>query len=363
MQLAVSTADPSDKITVSWYEAIPPFAETELARLYGHIHSSLAFFKTSRPTESVGTYVAWQGDRPIAMLVFQCKNGKVDVYNEMISISEEEIHRFACHVFEHFSKVDIISFKALQSDLKRLPFPFQRHNSKENWVIDLPATPDEYTARLGKATRENVRRYRKRLVRDYPSFNHQVHINDEIDEQNAREIIELSKVRISSKKKKFGIDDEEAQRIFRLAKECGIANVMRIDDRLCAGTLSYCVGSEHLAEVVAHDTHYNEYRLGTLCYYVTICESITRGAKRFHMGGGRNEYKTRLLGVRQDMDRLEIYRSYRHMMLNPHRVLKTTIQASVRRVKVWLLERENSLVTRSVFRSLHLFRTFTGKDG
>ena len=361
--MTVDVAAPSDEITVSCYiNEIPPFAENELARLYGHIHSSLAFFKTSRPTEYVSTYVACQHGRPITLLIFRCRKGTVDVYNEMISISQAEIERFACYVFEHFSEVQVISFKAIQSDVQRTRFPFQRYNAKENWVIDLPATPEEYTSRLGKATRDNVRRYRKRLVRDHPSFDYRFHVKNTIDGQQVREIIELSKARISAQKKKFGIDDDEAQRIIRLARECGFVNMMQIGGRLCAGTVSYYVGSDYLAEVVAHDSRYDNYWLGTLCYYLTICESITRGAKKFHMGGGRNEYKTRLLGVRQDMDCLEIYRSYGHMALNLRRVAKTALYGAVRKIKVWLLEREKSVITQSVFRSLYVLRRLAGKE-
>ena len=352
-----------DEITESCYVGeIPAFAEVELARLYGHIHSSLPFFRTSRPADSVSTYVAWKDGKPLTLLVFRRASGKVDVYNEMFVIAADEVCRFAHYIFKHFDDVDVISFKAVRTDMQRLPFPFQRHDAKENWEIDLPATPEEYTARLGKATRENVKRYRRRLLRDHPSFEHQFQVAGEIDEQQVREIIELSRARITSKKMKFGMDEAEVMRIVRLAKECGFVTVLRIGGRVCAGTVSYCVGTEYLAEVVAHDSRYDAYWIGALCYYMTICESISRGAKKFHMGGGRNEYKTRLLGVRHDMDRIDIYRSYGAMGRNLDAVMKIAAGAVVRRVKVWLLDREKSVVTQSVFRVLHALRKLRGEE-
>jgi hypothetical protein len=348
---------PSDQITVSCYvNEIPLFTEAELARLYGHIHSSLAFFSTSRTTENVSTYVVLQGCQPTTLLLFQYKNGVVDVFNQMIFISQEEIYRFAQYIFEKFSLAHVICFRAIRTDLQTLMFPYQRHNSKEDWVINLPATPNEYTASLGKATRENVKRYSRRIVRDHPSFTQRFYIEESIDEQDIRKIIELSEARISAKKKKFAIDDEETKRIIKLIKQCGFANIIQIEGRLCAAIIGYRVGSGYKAEIVAHDSKYDRYWIGTLCYYMAICGSIVHGAKKFHMGGGRYEYKARLLGVRQDMDCVEIYRSYAHLAFNPCRVTKTAINSYIRRIKIWLLEHEKSFITQTILHFLYHLR-------
>ena len=357
---AESVVAPDEITEVCYLNGIPAFAETELARLYGHVHSSVPFFRTSRPADCICTYVAWQNGVPIALLVFRRRKGVVHVYNELVSIPGDEINRFARYIFQHFKSVNVISFKGVQSDIRRLSFPHQCYNSKENWEIDLPSTPEEYTARLGKATRENVKRYRKRLLRDHPSFTQGFYTRGEIDEQQVREIIELSKTRISAKRMKFGMDEAEIARIVRFAKERGFVCVMYIGGKICAGTVSYCVGSEYLAEVVAHDSRYDAYWLGTFCYYTTICESISRGARKFHMGGGRNEYKTRLGGVRRDMRRIEIYRSYGCMAHNLDRVASIAAAGCVRMIKVWLLEREKSLITQSVFRFQHALRRLRG---
>ena len=355
-RLSNSTAQ-SSEITISCYlHEIPPFVERDLVRLYGHLFSSLPFFRIFKSLEDVSTYVVRQGGQAITVLLFRYKEGEIDVFNEMIRIDEAELQRFASYMFAKFDRACVISFKAIQTNLQSLPFPFQQHNAKDDFVILLSRMPQDYTARLGKATRANIKRYMKRLVQNHPSFSYQFYEKEDIDEQHIRAIIDLSKDRISARKKKFGVDENETQGLIRLAKVCGMVNVVRINGRLCAGTISYRTGSGYIAVVNAHDAQFDEYWLGTLCYYLTICESMVRGGKAFHMGGGRYEYKKRLLGVRQDMDRIEIYRSYRHCVLRFDRVVKTLFASWVRKLKLWVLAREKSLISQLVIRILHFYR-------
>jgi len=342
-------------VTVSCHvDAIPPFTEAELTRLYGHAYSSLAFFRTCQPTDNVSTYVAWQEDKPIVLLVFRLENGTIHVLNEFIALDAVEVLRFAHTVFRAFTSATAIRFPALQTDVEALPYPYQKHNAKEDWVITLPVRPDDYLARLGRATRDKIKRYRRKAARDFPSLTHAIVERDAISEDMVRGIIRLSEARISAKKKRFGIGEAETQRILRLARECGFVSVLHIDGQLAAGMICCRNGTHCLTEVIAHDPAYNDYRLGMLCYYMTICESIARGVRTFHMGGGREEYKAHLLGVRQDMDCLEIYRSWKHLPLIPHRAARTALEGRLRRVKIWLLAREKSALTRGVFRALML---------
>ncbi len=337
-------------------DGIPVFAEAELARLYGHIHSSVAFFETSRIIYDAKTYISHENHKISAVIIFRIEGKCAEILNEFICLNSVEIQKFSDYIFCNFRSVHAIRFHAIQADTGSLPYPSQRHNSKENWVITLPRTPTQYTDSLGKATREKIKRYSKKILKDFPSLSYEFYENEEIQEEHIRTLIKLSQARITSKKKPFGIDEDETKRIIRLAKRCGVVNVARIDGRLCAGMITYRVGFQYLTEVIAHDPNYNEYRLGTLCYHRTICESIARGAKKFHMGGGREDYKAHLLGVRQDMDRLLIYRSYAHMALSPCLVAKTAADGCVRRMKVWLLAHEKSLVTQAVYSFLFLLR-------
>jgi len=133
MESATGAGAPARCAEVSehcYLNEIPAFAESELARLYGYIHSSLAFFRTFRPRDGVNTYVTWRDGVPVTLLVFRCDGRRVDVYNEMCFIPGADIGRFARYVFSHFDRVHIISFKGVLTDPSHLPFPTLRYTTR-----------------------------------------------------------------------------------------------------------------------------------------------------------------------------------------------------------------------------------------
>jgi hypothetical protein len=349
----------SEEMTISCHEReIPSFVERELEQLYQNIHCSLAFFRKFRKLEDVSTYIVRKGGEATAVFLFKCENRKVAVLNEMIRIDDEEIHRFANYVFARYSGVAVITFQAIQTTGANLPYPCQQCTGTEDFSMRLPATPDEYTASLGKATRDYIRRFSRKIVRSHPSCTFRFQTGSEVDEQTIGDLIAMCKTKMESKKRKFALNEKEAKGLIRLARVCGFVHTARIDGRLCAGSLSYRVGSHQFVFIIVHDAEFDEFRLGTICYYFTICESILRGAKEFHMGRGWYEYKRRLLGVRQEFDRLVIYRSYWHMALHCDSVVKTACTGYVQRLKLWLLHprHQNSFISRFAVQLLHVVR-------
>jgi CelD/BcsL family acetyltransferase involved in cellulose biosynthesis len=225
--------------------------------------------------------------------------------------------------------------------------------------VTLPHTVEEYMASLGKSTRSYVYRYLNRLRRHFPSCCHQVYTKHEIGEQHIHDIIRLNKIRMAHKGKASVIGHEETQRIIRLARECGLVSVVTIDGRICAGTINYTVGRNSFLEVVAHDPGYNDYRLGTLCCYLTVCECIARGSEEYHFLWGKNEYKYRLRGVQRNLSNLSIYRSRLQFLLNGGMALRIAVNGYIHSAKLWLLDkarRQNSLVSRLAFHALNSLR-------
>lgn len=354
-----NTAIEQEEITVSCYvNEVPPFIETELARLYGSLHSSLPYFKVFRSMEKVSCYVARRESDPIAILLFHRVNGKIDVLNEMLEIDQRELGRFARYVFAKFSDANIISFKAIKANTHKLGFPVQKCNAKDTYMIALPATPQEYTAGLGKSTRSTTRHQLNKVVRDYPSFTSRFYVNEEIEDQHVREIIKFNEARITSKAYKFSHDEN---RIITLAKMCGFVNVITIDGRVCAGTVNYRIGSSYFGEVIGYDFSYEKSGVGKLALYLTICESITRGGKKFYLGGGRFDFKSRMLGVQLDMDRVEIYRSYAQLILNLDKAATAAIKGYVRQIKVWLRKHEDNRCAQLVFNSFYFWKNLRNK--
>jgi hypothetical protein len=349
----------SPDITINCYEnEVPSFVGAEIDRLYGHIDSSLSHFNMRRRATGASTYVARLGNHPVAILLFKREETKVSVINEMIRIEEEEMLRFIHYIFDTYQSVSIISFSFIRKEVRKLPFPHQEFNLSEDLVLTLPATPQAYLASLGKNTRRNIKRYSETLVKDFPSYCYRIYEKEEISEQHIREIIDLNKTRITDKNILFGISEEQTEWIVQLAKVCGMVGIATIDARICGGAIAFRIGENYFMHIIGHHPRYNDYSLGILCYFLTICEGILRGGKEFHFAGGRYEYKYRLSGVQRDMACVDIYRSYKSYWMNADTVLKNAIKAGLRRAKMQTLdmERQNSFTARNVTRLIKVLR-------
>jgi hypothetical protein len=332
----------SEKIIITCYEnEVPSFVAAEMDLLYEHINSSLTHFGVIRQAIGASTYVVRDEDRTIVILLFKRNKNIVSVINEMIKIEEDEILRFSNYIFSTYQTVSKISFSFIQKNILRLPFPFQQLVWSEDIVLTLPLSQEAYLASLGKNMRRNIRRYTDRLTCDFPSYHYQVYQGEEICEQHIRNLLDLSKARITEKNTPFIIGQEEADWIVRATKKCGLVGVATINGTTCGGAISYRVGKNYFMHTIAHDSKYNGYSLGTLCYYNTICESILRGGKEFHFLWGKYEYKYRLLGVDRYMASLAIYRSYKSYLYDIDLLIINVIKNYIRHVKLQTLEMEH----------------------
>jgi hypothetical protein len=336
---------------------IPDFVEQELAARYETLHSSLPFFRVWRSLGNASCYVDRGEDRAPDILLFHCEHRRLIVLNEMIDIAPAALERFVRYVFEHLPAIDVIRFDAVRTAPARIGFPMQQYNAKETWVIPLPATADAYLAALGKSTRAKLRSHLNGISKNFPSFTIKVLVNGDIDEDVVRHIARLSEQRIGTRGVRLKHDVE---RMMALARTCGLVTLLMIDGRLCAGSLNYCVGTSWFGEVTAHDPGYDRHGLGTLCMYHTICESIRRGGRKFYLGGGRFEFKERMLGERLDMDQLHIYRSHRSLLANPDIVAVAFAHGQIRRLKVRLHERKGTWFADLAFRLFHAYRNKAG---
>jgi hypothetical protein len=329
------------EIIISFYEnEVPSFVEAEMERLYENVYTSLARFHIYGEAENASAYVVRKDGKVIAAFVFRREQKKVKVLNQQIRIEEAEIRRFANAVFARFKSVTVISFGAVQSAIRRFPFPYQKCHCMGDIVVTLPDTTEKYLTRLSKHMRRDVKYYRKKIERNFPSFYFQICLGKDVSEQHIRDIIRLSGARMAVKNKEAYISEEEAERIIRLAKVYGFVGVATIEGRVCAGTISYCVGSHYFMHVIAHDPTYDDYRLGTLCNYLTICECITHGGTEFRLMESSHRYKFDFLGARLDFDYLAIYRSRAHVLLDGGRVSQMAVKTAMRRIRLWFLDAE-----------------------
>jgi hypothetical protein len=329
---------------------IPPFVDQALQQLYGNLFSSLAYGRVFGGLENASTYVVRDGDELVCVWLFRHEGNLVRVINEGFRLDRNEVVRFANHIFTTYPSAHMIAFHAVQAQEWNLPYPYQRYNCLEDMVLHLPRTATDYFASLGKSTRSYVNRYLNKLKRDFPTFRFQVFETRQIDPQQVQQIIELNRSRMQGKGKVSINDDQAAQRILRLAQQCGFIGVITIDGRICAGTINYRVGDNFFLEVLAHNPAYNDYRVGTLCCYLTVCECIAKGGKEYHFLWGQDEYKSRLLGMQRDLDHVVLYRSHLHALQHGGEVIRNVRRAWERKLRMWVrhARRKNSFLWRVV---------------
>ncbi|MFC7515428.1 GNAT family N-acetyltransferase [Herbaspirillum sp. GCM10030257] len=331
----------SNDISISLFEnSIPHALEDELEKLYQNLYSTLAHHRTYGDLSSgVSIYVARRKNEPVAILLLRRDKDTVRVLNEQIRLDAQEVTRFANYIFTTFSSVNIILFHAVEAELKRVDFPCQHFSCTEDIVLELPSSTEAYRSKLGKSTRSYINRYQNKLRRDFPTLRHDVYTHEEIREEHVRAIIAMNRARMADKHRSSYIDDIEAERILNFARKFGMVSVVTIDGRVCAGTINFRIGDNYFLKVIAHDPAFNDYGLGTVCCYLTICECIARGGREYHFLWGRYEYKYRLLGVQRNLDHIALYRSRRYMVFNGRRALHNALLGNALQVRSWLLQR------------------------
>lgn len=338
---------------------IPDFAGPEIDRLYGHLFCSLSYFEVAKQLDGASTYVVRRNGKAIAVLLYTRTKNEVTLISEYVALSSEEIRRFADFMFGSFRSVNRICFRKIKAEPHALGRPWHAVACTEDMVIDLPPDVQDYEAAVGKNMRRNIKRYGTAVAKDYPSFEYRVLLQGDIAEQHIRDIIALSCTRMKSKSIVPRFTEEETAWIVRFAKQCGMVGLMTIDGRVCAGAIGFRIGGNYAMHVIAHDERYNDYSLGILCYYRTICEGIARGGKHFHLLQGQYGYKHRLLARRQDIISLVVYRSRLRALACAGRIARRELQGRMRLARQWLLhdiEQREGKVYRLIGKAVNALR-------
>lgn len=361
--------EPGQIVTSVYRNTVPDFAAIELDRLYGHVFSSMMQFRVYEGVNAdTHTYVARRGEQIVTVFLFHLDGRSAKVLNEQISVQADEVEHFIRHVFATFPHIEIVNFQAVRTNGGKLHFPHQQFYRTEDIVLTLPSSPDEYLDRLGKATRKNMKYHANRLKRNFPQLVFEIHENERITLDDVRDIFELNRARMANKNKVSEMDEAETARVARLVQSNGLVSVMRMDGRVCAGTVCSRVGGNYFMHINAHDPAYDDARLGKLCCYFTIRECIARGGKEFHFLWGRFAFKYLMLGVQQDFDQLVVYRSPAGVIRNARTALPIALGGYLRKAKFRLLDIANqpesgSFASRLAYRSLNYLRHLKQSSG
>jgi hypothetical protein len=328
-----------DIVHESYEGGMPAFLEHELGRLYRSIFSSLPQFRIRGGADNASVYVARSEERILSALIYRIEGSTAVVANQCFTLGDAEAARFANYMFKRFPQLDTICFKAVESRLHSPSYPMLLSRFSEDFVLELPATVEDYHAHLGKSTRSYVNRYLKKLSRNYPGFSFEVCCGEEVREADVAVVFEMNRQRMEERGMPYGFSADYPARTTQLLRETGLLCLAKVDGVICAGTVLYQVEGEYFLDVLSHKSEYNDVGMGTLCCYLSICECIRRGGKAYHFLWGRYDYKTRLGGVERTLSEVTLYRSRLSMIKRPVPVLRQTAKGRLRDMKKAIHER------------------------
>ncbi len=295
-------------VSIDIYDGqVPSFIEGELESLYGARHACVEYFRVYHGLDGVSTYRAAFDGEPRLILLYQQRHHILWALNQAIRIEPADLQGFAQAMFSRYPRVRRIDLHAVDAD--GAGYPSQRLLMREDMEGTLPGDVDDYVAGLGKSTRHNIRRYTGRLMRDHPGFELRVVPRAQINSEHLRVLQRLSRERLAGKGQLSTLDETELHRLRQLSARYGLVTLAVIGDRIVGGMLCLVIGKCVNFRIIAHDPEYDDYSLGFLVYFMTICEAIRQGCTKMNFGWGHYPYKLQLGGRRRSLAMLTLYRS------------------------------------------------------
>jgi hypothetical protein len=311
-------------IMTSWVEASyscadepPAFLEPELDRLYGTRLSCLPRFRLHGSWDGVRAYVARRAGVAEAVFLYRFEGGRAVVLNEGMTVSDAIANRFASYLFRNHDGVSLVAFHFVETGARQFAFPSVRAACGEDTVLALPASVAAYRAGLAPRIQRSLDHRLHRIERALPGFTFTLLEKQDVPVRQVRALIRLHRLNMAAKGMAARIDDEEEQRIIAYVALCGFVSIASSNGKVCAGAITYRLGSNFTTRILAHDPAHAGLRLGFSCAYLTICECIAAGNSRyFHFGWGQRDYKRQLGGRERALVHLSLFRSRLHVARN-----------------------------------------------
>jgi hypothetical protein len=318
-------------VEAHFYEdEIPAFVEAELERLYQSPMTTLARFSIYDAAPHASTYVEYLGGHVAAVLLFRREGRHLTVYNEQVTLGAATVSRFAHAVFARYRPLVHIGFHAVGMRGGAPGYPHLRRECGADIALRLPASPEAYLQALDEDRRAALLRYLGKIGRDLPSFRFEVRAAPDVGDEQVREIVAFNRARLGARDQVPYHDEQAIGRLMRMIRAYGRIGIATIDGRTCAGVVCFRVGEHVLMLALAHDPRLDDYRLGELCCYLSVCDAIAQGARVYHFGWGRFDFKASLPGQRQPLYRVELYRSRLAMAADLPHLLRIDIAARMR---------------------------------
>jgi len=329
----LGTDDNAARVQTSMSSPFPEHLANSLERRYESVFSSLARLSGDVLANPTLVYLDYEDDTLATIILYQLKRRRITILNEYLSLSSDELERMVRFMFRRHPGADVISIASLRLDAEFLAFPVQRFNATEDIVIALPRRTDDYFSALGANTRAAIRKSQKIVAANMPPIEFVFYEKADIGGQQIEQLIELSRLRIAAKNEVPAHSDRSIAQLRNMIEAYGLTLLAKVSDEIVGGVICTHIGRHVYMHVVTHDRRFDAARLGLLCCYLSICESIRRGAQEYHLLSGRYDYKYRLLGVQRDYDRTTIYRSRTSVLSNTDVFINALVRGHGRRIK------------------------------
>ena len=331
----------TDIVSEIYKQSVPAFASMALDRLQGSLYASSRYLQLSDPDQiPPNTWVGYRSGEIVGVLLFRIEGKRVIVLCEVITLDALQIDAFAVSVFSNFPDIRHIAFNAVSLSLPPTVLPAQFYPFSENYVLTLPTSNETYMAMLGKSTRQSLRGYRNRLLRDFPDFSWTAYACDELSTEQQGQLVLIlqgfKRESMTARGKLAAIDATETQHFLTMAAECGLFGIAKVNGRICAGAFSCRIGDSYVMLLSASDPAMSIYRLGLLTCLWSVSDCIHRGGRQCHMLWGRYQYKHQLLAEPKNLFRLIVYPSVTQMVMQPITVLRMSFYGRYVRSVQWL---------------------------
>lgn len=320
---------------------VPEFVIDALDRLYGSLYASYRYQQLCDPSVLPHVWIGYRCGELVGALLFDIHAERIRVMTEMFTLSEELASAFCRDVFGRYPDVRQVDFNAVGLPSRMSQLACQHFAFSENYVLQAPASVEQYEQALGKSTRKTLRGYRNRLLREHPGFEWRCCTSDELPRHAQRALVrqlqEFKRVSMATRGKQAQSNARETAQLLLMAAHCGLYGLGTIDGKLCAGSLALRIGDTYVMLLCAADPAFSSYRLGLLACYWALCDCIRQGARQCHLLWGRYRYKEQLLALPVSLHRMRVYRSHWHMLVQPGGVMRMAARGLLHRCRFWLL--------------------------
>lgn len=292
---------------VVYPSTVPNGVADELPGLYGSLFSTLDWFEAKDKVSPTGACIL---EEPRHVLLFYRDGDTVEILNKEFLIAPGDVERACRALFRAFPHTRRVHLEILFPS-EELHLPARTLYGVDHLVIDLPASAEDYTASLGKKTRQQVRRSRRNIERELGPITVET-VSPALDaEEHMALLMRWKDQRFNAmgQTTMWQEDPSVAAYLTELLRRRGQVRIASIAGAPAAMQLLFPVGTSMYVVQSAFDPEYSPYGLGLLQSYDVVCESITEGYRRLSLLWGAPGHKVHL-GVRpQRATRVSVFPS------------------------------------------------------